>query len=201
MEILLKKEDILKLSWSPGCYFDGNNYVLGAIGRRGPGVTEEDLKIPWICKGVPSSLEFNIRFNNIGDIDLYNKIKDIIVDIKNTDKIDVKTTDPPLRKNKINIKNEYKDQIDKITEDNKVLNNKYLSIIKQLNDLGCDCYNLGEPIYQKIPNDWYEWEEYYDATGAGISVCCHSKTKFFSFLNENGILDKYFPEWYKLGKF
>lgn len=62
MEILSENEDKLKLSWSPGCYFDGSKYILGEIGRIGPGVTEEDLKNPWVCSGLPSSLQFNIRF-------------------------------------------------------------------------------------------------------------------------------------------
>jgi hypothetical protein len=52
MEILLENEDRLNLSWDPGCYFDGSKYTVGAIGRRGPGVTEEDLKKSWICLGV-----------------------------------------------------------------------------------------------------------------------------------------------------
>ena len=113
MEILLQKEDILKLSWSPGCHFNGTTYILGAIGRRGPGTTEEDLKKPWFCKGVPSSLQFFIRFNNVGDIDLYNEIKDIIIDIKNTDQIEIKTSDPPLIRKRLDMKNEYKEQINK----------------------------------------------------------------------------------------
>jgi hypothetical protein len=197
MEILSENEDKLKLSWSPGCYFDGDTYILGEIGRRGPGVTEEDLKKPWICSGLQSSLQFFIRFKNVGDIDLYYRIEEII--IKNTNQIDVKFVPPPLQKDRLELKDEYKEQFNIITKENETLREKYLNLVAQLKELGCDCNDTIN--YKSILKEWYNWVEYYDATKAGINICCHNKTEFYIYLKDNGMLDKYFPEWYKLGKF
>lgn len=199
MEILSENEDQLKLSWSPGCYFDGNKYILGEIGRRGPDVTEEDLKKPWIYNELPSSLQFNIRFKNAEDIDLYYKIEEVIKNFKNTDQVNFKFVPPPLQKDRLELKDEYKEQVDTITKENEIIREKYLILIKQLNELGCHCDHT--PTYKSIPDEWYNWVEYYDATKAGINICCHNKTEFYIFLKDNGMLDKYFPEWYRLGQF
>ena len=69
MEILLENEDRLNLSWDPGCYFNGDKYIVGAIERRGANTTDEDLKKPWISPSLPSALHFYIRFKNIEDVD------------------------------------------------------------------------------------------------------------------------------------
>jgi len=198
MEILLENEDRLNLSWDPGCYFDGSKYTAGAIGRRGANTTDEDLKKPWICSNLPSALHFHIRFKNIEDIDLFKKIKDII---NNTvdGRVDIRVVYPKLQKNKFSLKDEYKEQVNIILEENEKMKQKYLDLIKQLNELGCECNDC--PSYKIIPNEWYNCEEYEDATKAGIDILCHDKTQIYIFLKENGILDKYFPEWYKLGNF
>lgn len=199
MEILSENEDKLKLSWSPGCYFDGNKYILGEIGRRGPGATEEDLKKPWIYNGLPASLQFFIRFKNVEDIDLYYKIEEVIRNFKNTALVNVKFRPPPLQKDRLELKDEYKEQVDTITKENEILKEKYLNLVGQLKELGCDCNDTVN--YKIIPKEWYNWVEYYDATRASINICCHDKTEFYIYLKNNGMLDKYFPEWYRLGQF
>jgi len=198
MELLLENEDKLQLSWHPGCYYYNGKYTLGDIGRRGPGVTDEDLKKPWVCQGVPSSISFNIRFKNKDDIDLFNKLLSII---KKLEGIDVKFYDNCLKKEKIKIKDEFREKVDEIEERNKNVREKYLILIKQLEDLGCYLDSISGPKYEQISNDWYEWQESYDATMVSINVLCHDNTHFYLFLKEHGILDKYFPEWYKLGNF
>ena len=78
---------------------------------------------------------------------------------------------------------------------------KYSILVGQLEELGCYCSKLGKPTYQTIPDDWYEWREYIDTERFSISICCHNGTKFYQYLQSNGILDKYFPEEYKNWKF
>lgn len=196
MELLLENEDKLQLSWHPGCSYRNGRYDVGAVGRREPGVTEEDLKKPWVCPNIPSSLSFNIRFKNKEDIDLFNQLSLI-----KEDGIEVKIYNHCLKRERIKIIDEFKEKVDEITIRNEAIRDKCDQLIEQLEELGCNCYDIYPTTLEQIPLDWYEWQESTDATEGSITVLCHDKTHFYRFLKEHGILDKYFPEWYKLGKF
>lgn len=204
MEILLKNEDKLILSWHPGCIYKDGEYILGEIGRRGLGVTEEDLKKPWIYSGHPSSLQFNIRFKNIDDIELCRQIKDVLYkfDDSNSDNIKfIHDNEPKLVRENLGLKDEFRNEVDKITQENKLMEGKIQNLLLQLKMLGFTPNSDESPKYKIVPDEWYNWKEYYDATKAGISICCHNKTQIYIFLETNGLLDKYVPEWYKLGNF
>lgn len=191
MELLLENEDKLQLSWHPGCCYHNGRYDVGDVGRRGP----SDPCEPWVCPAIPSSLSFNIRFKNKEDIDLLNQLSLI-----KEDGIEVKIYNNCLKRERIKIKNDFKEKVDEITIRNEAVREKCDQLIGQLEELGCDCSDI-YPKLELIPLDWYEWQESTDATLASITVLCHDKTLFYQFLKEHGILDKYFPEWYKLGKF
>lgn len=192
MELLLENEDKLQLSWHPGCSYHNGRYDVGAVGRIGP----SDPYEPWVCPAIPSSLSFNIRFKNKEDIDLFNQLSLI-----KEDGIEVKIYNHSFKKEKIKIKDEFIKKANEITIKNEAIRDKCDQLIEQLEELGCNCYDIYPTTLEQIPLDWYEWQESYDATLASITVLCHDKTHFYLFLKEHGILDKYFPEWYRLGKF
>lgn len=193
MEILLNNEDKLKLSWNPGCTFDGKTYYP-PIGPMG--MTENFIKSN-IPTEITAPLEFHISLRNNENVDLYQRIKAIIFDINKTDQISITVKVPQLIKNKLDIKDIYKEQVEKSINDNEIVKEKCLILINQLNELGCYTEDIEYPIFKTIPNEWYNWHEYIDYTKAVISVKCHNKTQFYIFLKEHGLLDKYIPEWYK----
>ena len=196
MEILLDSEQDLICSWSPTCFFNGTTYIKGPIGRRGPGVTDEDLKKPWICPGLPKSLIFSIRFNNNNV--LYEEVLHVLSTLKDKDQLQIDVIPPKTIKRQLGLKEEFKSKADEINEKNDEIREKVLLLVEQLEQLGCNCDDLMFPNYNIIPAEWYNWEE---DTYASINVCCHNKTEFYMFLQGKGLLDKYFPEWYRKGNF
>lgn len=97
------------------------------------------------------------------------------------------------------LKDEFKDKVKEITEINDKITTKYLTLVDQLAVLGC--YNVESPKCEPLLDTYYNWEEHYDAKTASIGVRCNNHTIFYQYLQEKGILDKYFPDWYKKGHF
>lgn len=212
MEILIDREADLIFSWHPGCMFQGIDqhgqsiYVLGEIGRRGPGVTDLDIKKQienWEKPSVPSSLQFNIRLKNKTDEQLYKEILEVLIEhaSNNSGQIKVTVNAPRKIREKGCVKEEFKDKLNEANQKNNEIREKFLSLINQLGVLGCMCDDLGQPRYEKILDEWFEWNEYIDASYGSFSICCHSETHFYKFMQEKGIFDKYFPEWYAKGEF
>ena len=198
MDILIDREEDLDFSWSPGCFFNGTTYITGPISRRGPGVTDEDLKKSWICSGLPTALSFSITFKNGNVGVLYKEILHIICTLEHQDQLKISTRVPTVTKRQLGLKEEFRSKADEINEKNDKIREKILSLIEKLDQLGCNCQDLIFPDYNIIPAEWYNWEE---RTYASINICCHNKTELYKFLQEKGILDKYFPEWYRKGEF
>jgi hypothetical protein len=202
MEIIADRESDLKLSWNPATIWKGGStYTSVIIGRMGPGG-----KVPWKDPSLPNSLNFIIQFKNRDDIPLYQAISEMLDKLKTVDDEILisgtnRTPNSFLVREKRNLKENYQTKATEIKRENDLLRNQISILVKQLEHLGCDCDDLRGPLYQTIPDDWYEWNEYIDVTKASISVCCHDQTKFYQYLRECGILDKYFPEWYRIGAF
>lgn len=201
MQLLLDRGDELNMDWHPGCIYDGNgNYYYGPVGRRGPGVTDEDLKNPFVVPSIPTCLQYTISLKN-NDAQLYKLIITALTDLKNSgDVIDVKMGGVRHVREKIKVKDECKEIVDKITLENNQLKDKFTSLADELDKLGCDTSDVGCPKYKLIPDEYFEWNEYDDYKTC-ISVGCHNGTIFYKFLQKNGLLEKYFPQWYKDGKF
>lgn len=108
---------------------------------------------------------------------------------------------PCLRNEKTVLKDEYKKFAEEINKKNELIRAKYTILVNDLEDLGFDCDNLKGPTLQSVPDDWYISNTRVDTNKSGISVMCHSGTKFYKYLQEHGIFEKYFPEWYKKGSF
>ena len=228
MEIFVERENDLILSWHPGCIFMGMKtynsnvapeYMIGEIGStgcRGPSSVSEYMVGPIGSKGasdikpeqtspitdVPSSIKLHIGFKNKNDDNLYNSILEIVENLqKSGDQIQINKTGPRPRKDKIKIKDEFSDKYMELEERNLILKQKFLVLYNQLKELGCYLFDIGEPSYESIPYNWYEIKEYTDYSCCSIGVCCHDDTIFYKYLKEKGLLDKYFPEWYKNRKF
>jgi hypothetical protein len=198
MEIIIEHENDLELSWHPSCgWIEGYTYVVGIRGateKLGPNESPKP----------PNSLVFNIRFKNKNDVQLLKTIWGMLNELKTTDQITINSFGyhtEPLIKERGNLKAGYQNEISEMGKKNALIQEKYSILVGQLEELGCYCSKLGKPTYQTIPDDWYEWREYIDTERFSISICCHNGTKFYQYLQSNGILDKYFPEEYKNWKF
>lgn len=202
MDILFEMENDLLFSWHPGCKFMVTNkqpsYIVGPVGRIGPGVQMPVTKRE--ITEIPNSLEFTIRFKNKDDNNLYLAIKNMLLLLQKNDPIEVKLQEPKLIKEKVKPMVDYVEKINLINDNNKKKTEKINELIDQLEKLGVDCDDISYRL-ETIPDNWYENHQYTDATLASINICCHNDTKFYKTMKDKGILEKYFPQWYKRGDF
>jgi hypothetical protein len=207
MEIIIDREADLILSWAPHAYWiGGSTYDVGPIGRTGPvGMRGSDSLGP---RNLPDSLIFYIRFKDETDLPLYLAIRKGLEVLKTYDEISINQLSyhngnrkSYIIREKGNLYPVYEKEVAKIEKENKLIEAKYLVLVDQLEELGCDCDDLKSPKYQTIPNDWYEWNESIDINRDSFNICCHKGTKFYQHLQKHGILNKYFPEWYRMGNF
>lgn len=199
MEILINREKDLSFSWNPGCVFVNGDYVTSPIGKKGPIMKEEDLGERWSQFNIPKSVQFHIGFKNKDDVNLYKDILELVNGMKNFDQIRVIKNEPRQIREKVCLKNDWRNHFGKINKQNDKRRKKYNTLVSKMEQLGCRQFDY--PEYEQIPNEWFEWKEYVDTTWASISVCCHSDTQFYKFLQRNNIFEKYFPEWYQNGQF
>lgn len=67
-----------------------------------------------------------------------------------------------------------------------------------MDNFNCEIRDVYGPEYIPILDEWFEWDEYVDYK-TYFHICC--QTKFYKFLKEKGLLEKYFPKWYRNGEF
>lgn len=182
MACILDNSDKLSFRCDPGCYFDENKYVRCLW-----------CKTPSCPKNIelPKCIAFYIRLN-IDDKDLFQDIGRWIYEF-NDDDIFVETEGVMLTNL---IKDEYKDDYKLGFEDYKCRVAKLQDLISEIAklNLGNDLNGIQDStnIYRG-PDTWYI-KTYINST---YIVCCHSDTRFYSWLKDNGILDKYLPiSWY-----
>ena len=195
MATIVAYQDDLKITWHPGCSY-GNGYSVGAIGRRGPDTTEEDLNKEIRNTEIPSCLALHITIP--GDVKhlyevIFNELK------INYTGIEVITNPPRELRMNGKIKEEYQLQHDAIVERNSQIGKKYAELVTQLEDLGCDTSDLSGPKLEKIPDSFYDFTM--QNTDSFIEVRCHNATKFYEYLYSAGVLEKFYPQWYRDGKY
>jgi hypothetical protein len=94
-------------------------------------------------------------------------------------------------------KEEHLMKIEKIKKANETKSQMINNLIAQLEVLGCDCDDLDlHGTLEEIPREYYYNEGHDDYTNQ-LQICCHSGTALYRFLNEHGLLKKYYPEWYR----
>jgi len=197
MELLLEKESDLTMSWHPGCiHMGGNSYTVGALGSTGPGKSSEQPQ--WKPPIVSKSLQFTIGFKTI-DTDSYNKIVSAINELANTDPVKVNVSGIWNTKNKVKTKDSFVELEKEVIAQNEITRKKFEKLCDKIEAMGCYLDDVSPPKYMTLPEDCFEWET--KVNFGGISVCCHSETQFYKFLDSNGLLEKYFPEWYRTGNF
>lgn len=197
MELLLEKEAHLILSWHPGCYhIVGSSYTVGPIGRRGPGITNTETS--WVIPGIPSALQFHIKFLQTEQAD-YDTLANAIQKLAETDQIKVDVSKPYDVKGKIGIKKCFQAIDENIKKQNKIITDKFISLCNELNFLGCNTDVIRPPHLITLPEECFDWIIRKDY--GSISVCCHKETEFYKILNSYGLLEKYFPKWYRDGNF
>jgi hypothetical protein len=125
---------------------------------------------------------------------MLNRLKD------SGDVIDIKTVHTTHIREKMGLQYRYESLVEQIEKDNDIIKEKYNVSIRQLEELGCNLVYITGPKYQVIPDHYYIWKEY-DDYGVPITVGCHEHTKLYKFLYSSGLLEKYFPKWYRDGNF
>lgn len=199
MELLLERENDLVMTWHPGCFYS-NGYQYGPIGRIGPKPGPDEPQQDNTVITIPNSLAFSISMKN-NDKELYDKLNNMLQQIKVNDNIDVNLDRGTThKKEKLGVKPEHEINIKKINELNEYILDRYNQLTNELEQMGCDTNDLRGPKLEIIPNEYYEWNEY-DDYKVSYRIGCQNGTKFYKFLYEKGLLDKYFPEWYRKGEF
>jgi hypothetical protein len=205
MEIITDREADLILSWNPcASWRGGSTYMVGCMGECGATGGPMRSHGPREEPGLPDALIFFISFKNKDDVQLYLTICDVLEKLKATDQISINQISycpsnlkSYLVKEKGNLKTGHETKLAEIEKQNKLIESKYVVLVNKLEKMGCYCKKLGFPTYQTLSDEWYEWKEYVDIDRAKFNICCHKGTKFYQHLKETGVLNKYFPEWYR----
>src|SRR4029077_12180591 len=88
---------------------------------------------------------------------------------------------------RLGIKDEYIIKAEKINEECIVIKNHYHQLLTQhrflcekLKKLGCDIpdFCIGEPLYPRIPAEWYHYDQKIDVTKTCITIMFHKQTRF-----------------------
>lgn len=217
MEFLTTHEDKLKFSWHPGCGYNGNgDYFVGPVGRTGPcdcsdcscfksgtgacgpsptGAVGRSQTKPF--EEIPSAVSLTISLKE-NDPDLFRSFERLIDDLAQDKELKI------MRRPRVRFiidrtlpKEEHLMKIEKITKANATKEQMIGNLIAQLEVLGCDCDDIcyGRAL-EEIPKEYYYNEGHDDYTDS-LEICCHSGTALYRFLNEKGLLKKYYPEWYR----
>ncbi len=203
MNILLENEDKLNLSWSPNCFYIGNGkYSVGPIGRLGPGVDPDNIP-PWISPKVEDieCLSFFIFIKECNPY-LYKQIKQAILGLED-ENIQIIYLDYRTIEEQVGVKEEYKETYKKCVLNNNRLDEEVERVLGELRKL-VHLVELDYSINGKLPisYDWFIYEGKIDETrAAGMEIRCVKGTKFYQFLQDNGLVEKYYPAWYKKGNF
>jgi hypothetical protein len=198
MELLVERGDDLNLSWHPGCCYLGNKqYAVGPIGPTGPAGSHCEMQRP-TEPTIPKCVNFNISFKNC-TTELFNQIQSMLDKCVETDDIQVIPSKPRGVRTKVKTKPDYELLVYNLEKKNKTTLATFRNLMDQLEALGCDIDDAYiAPPLEHIPDEYYEWEDQTDYTYCSFSVRCHSNTTFYKFLMSSGLMEKSFPEWYKL---
>ena len=218
MEVILEHEADLKIQWHPGCVFGGNDNqpqvltritkplnlqrytvsVIGMTGSTGCSCTpEERPKEPQpIKRKVPSSLEVWIEAKSPD----YGLIVEGLVTLQQAgDSIDI-IVDPPTTQTIYGgILPKKAAEAQKIKDANAKIMARYREIVRELKSMGICKYDVPQPKLPAIPIQFYVQTK--RELSGRIEVRCHKNTKFYQFFQEHGLFEKYFPQWYRDGRY
>jgi len=207
MDILLEHENDLDINWHPGCSRMGHNtFSVGGIGRLGPGVSMEEARKPITITEVPKCLVVYISIKKSVDSKKAIQLCDLLNECFNKlleqgDGIEIKGRQIiKSSQKKIGVKMEFLDDYNKIAHENQKIRDKCNELIHQLESLGCAVNDASFPKLVQVPDEYYIYENVTEVNSR-FDICCDSQTRFYQFLKDKGLLEKYFPEWYRNGCF
>ncbi|AYV86074.1 MAG: hypothetical protein Solivirus5_2 [Solivirus sp.] len=194
-KLILQHESDLKISWTPGCYYKGEGRwscgLAGMMGSIGPGAPK---RIPIPVTKLPKSLMFIVKSQ---DEDLLKQIASKASEEKTLKSASV-FSQKKIQLRPLRVKEERKEEYERISRENKEQDDAIIDQVHRLVDLGCSDieYNVNR---KPFPSDLYEefGEIKYD--DARLDICCCEDTEIYIALKETGLLEKYFPVWYKNG--
>jgi hypothetical protein len=198
MELLISRRGDLVLSWNPGCgfmRFNDNTYQYSIRPAKSKSISKS------IIGGKPSiplCLSFKISFKREMSDDntctLFGQLLTILTKLKEDgDEIAIIAM-PGYNKTDKKLKAGYDQEIPLLTCQHEQLLEIIGKHVQQLTTLGCNCEDIVYPQLT-IPENWYVETTYLDVKDACITIHCHSHTRFYKFLNDNGILESTFPRW------
>lgn len=176
------------------------NLLLWAIGRIGPKSDKPEAEPEPTPVSVPKCVAFSISMKN-SDKELCERLMNLMEQVKSNDTIDVKIDKRIThKKEKLNVKPEYGAIVKAMEDKNTALEDRFYDLLEEFAKLDCRIDVISGPKYDIIPDNYYEWNEY-DDYKVSCRIGCQEGTKFYGFLQENGLLEKYFPEWYRKGEY
>lgn len=215
MQFFLNNMELFSCNWHPGCYRasrvnpDGTPiFDRVSVRKVGPNACKilcEDYEEGVMIKPkVPKSLAFSIYFDNsVSNLDRHELWNGLLIDFSVLNDKEIQLIKhEPLKVIETAVKDEYLEPDRK----NRELDDKKMKRIDTLieileEDLGCIVREQERQSYE-TPKEWLRvTNEYYNYVMSSIEVRCDEKSKFYKIMAENGIFEKYYPEWYAKGAF
>lgn len=203
---LIANEEKVRISWSPGCSYKDGTYIIGLqglCGSIGPGAP---APVPKPNLTVPDAISFTV---DDLDVELFNRLSDLLTQY--TDHIYVSIRYNPCREipRPLRVKHECQDKYKEYEEkcaalrlEDSLKREESYQLLDRLAELGCSIHDINYPKNDipKPDSEWYEPTDNEVKMSLGsISIACYNETKIYKALKNSGILDKYFPEWYRKG--
>ncbi len=181
-----------------GCLVDEKG--CGACGLFSRGICVSPYTTERLTGKSPDSIAMSIDFVN-KDAKLYEDLRKMLYTFVD-DEILIQYHGTPLVRKRLDLMEKFALDVEQITFKNTEIMRIYDEKVKVLDillsefeEMGCqidDC-NLGDPKLKSIPNEWYNYEESYDATKITISIMFHKQTRFYQTLKDIGFLGKFIP--------
>ncbi len=212
MDILLTKEQELYMEWDPQYTFvkkDDGTYLYQSwqsVSRkeqkaRLSSMFQPRINVPPIPKTLKFVIHMRVQYNNMQETEaLFHQLKAIFMTMKDDgDEINVEAPEPYKYKYRMGRKPEFEKELALIDKQNEERNQRAEELIDELRKLGCgdtgDLDEIGSPTTLYGPDEYYEWVDKL-ANIPPISVQCHEGTRFYQFLKTNGLIERFFPDWY-----
>ena len=143
---------------------------------------KNDLIYSW------GTMYLTINFINSHDIDLYEKLIAIFELLKETNNIKIIiNNDKMFVREKGEPKEQFIASINNIIQQNHKIKVEHELTINKLISLGCNINNISIP-YKLIPDEWYNWNTYYDTRRGSITIIFFDEDNLYTYIKTKYLL-------------
>lgn len=190
----------VKISWHPGCSYNGAFYYVGDVGQEGPSV-DNPIKVDQLDlqSVLPKAINCTIEV----PYNLYDNIVTVLTSLKGSGdviELDFKKPNNKVDFTKFNfeIRHESLEELTDILIENMAIKKRFDKLLQDAKDLDVQITVNTFPKYAPIPGKFLTCDTLTNVQTSGfINVRAHRHTKFYQCLHNNGLLIKNFPQWYK----